>query len=390
MDETLRRALTAHEAIRRQLEPLSAQFEALQRDLRIRNLIADADCTRTLRRAALGPVEDLRRSLQINALSSVAKELEVFRNLGVEIEKQFHLPQLSVTTKLLQELERAGSARTVAHYRDHKNQLHRAFEAMTTPWLNTENQLQSLAGFVGLQQIGHILRTKSRFDVELAEQLRPHLGDWQTRIDWPKEIFTDPLARSDFYVERGLDPDLTDFPASAFGQAITIAGIKSAPAPFIRAYDYEPDHQLNEEEAGFERTNDAHDRLQRFESHVRAFIDQRMTDTVCKNWIKHRIPGEMRQQWSEKQAKARDEGESEQPLIAYADFTDYVKIIVRKDNWDEAFAPVFRRKSLVEESFQRLYPIRVCTMHSRIITQDDELYLHSETRRLLKAMDIET
>ncbi len=282
----------------------------------------------------------------------------------------------------------AGSARAVAHYHDHKNQLLHAIEAMTTPWLNTENQLQSLAGFVGLQQIGHILRTKSPFDVELAEQLRPHFGDWQARIDWPKEIFTDPLARSDFYVERGLDPELTDFPASAFDQAITIAGIKSAPAHFIRAYDHEPDHQLNEEEAGFERTNDAHDRLLRFETRVRAFIDQRMTETVCKNWIKHRIPGEMRQQWIEKQAKARDEGESEQPLIAYADFTDYVKIIVRKDNWDEAFAPVFRRKSLVEESFQRLYPIRVCTMHSRIITQDDELYLHSETRRLLIAMDI--
>ena len=104
----------------------------------------------------------------------------------------------------------------------------------------------------------------------------------------------------------------------------------------------------------------------------------------------HDGPDEMRKQWSDKQAKARDEGESEQPLIAYSDFTDYVTIIVWKDNWNEVFAPVFRRKSLVQESFQRLYPIRVCTMHSRIITHDDELYLLSETLRLLNAMDIKT
>ena len=341
-------------------------------------------------RAALGPVEDLRRSIQINTLSSVATELQVIRKFGVEIERQFHLPQLSVTTKLLQELEMDGPARAVAHYRDHTSQLRRAIESMTTPWLNTQNQLQSLAGFVGLQQIGHVLRTMSFFDVELAEQLRPQLGDWQARIDWPTEIFTDPLARSDFYVERGLDPDLTDFPASAFDQAITIAGIKRAPTPFIRAYGHALDHQRKEEDAGFERTNAAHDRLLRFESHVRAFIDQRMTETVGENWIKHRVPGEIRKQWNDKQAKARDEGESEQPLIAYADFTDYMTIIVRNDNWDEVFAPVFRRKSLVQESFQRLYPIRVCTMHSRIITHDDELYLLSETQRLLNAMDIKT
>ena len=222
MDETLRRALTTHEAVRRQLNSLSVQIEALQPDSGIRHLIADANRTHTLMRAALGPVEGLRRSLQINTLLSVATELQVIRKFGVEIERQFHLPQLSVTTKLLQELEMDGPARAVAHYRDYTSQLRRAIESMTTPWLNTQNQLQSLAGFVGLQQIGHVLRTMSFFDVELAEQLRPQLGDWQARIDWPTEIFTDPLARSDFYVERGLDPDLTDFPASAIDQAIRL------------------------------------------------------------------------------------------------------------------------------------------------------------------------
>ena len=69
------------------------------------------------------------------------------------------------------------------------------------------------------------------------------------------------------------------------------------------------------------------------------------------------------------------------------DFTDYVPIIIRKDNWQAVFQPVFKRPTLVQESFQRLYPIRNCVMHSCIIIQDDELYLHAETTRLLKAIN---
>ena len=223
-----------------------------------------------------------------------------------------------------------------------------------------------------------------------ADRLRPRLGDWRTRIDWPSAIFTDPLARSDFYVDRGLDPALTDFPVNAFDQAITIAGIKRAPPPFIRAYDHASERERDEEEAGFERTNDAHDRLQRFETHIRRFIDQRMTAAFGENWINRRVARPIRQQWNERREKAREDGEPERSLIAYADFTHYETIIVQKDNWEQVFAPVFRRKTLVQESFQRLYPIRVCTMHARIITQDDELYLFAETARLLRAMGNKT
>ena len=139
-----------------------------------------------------------------------------------------------------------------------------------------------------------------------------------------------------------------------------------------------------------QRNNAAHDRLQRFETHVRRFIDELMTAAIGKNWIKHRVSGPMRQQWGDKRVDALARGETEGPLIAYADFTDYEEIIVRDDNWKEVFRAVFGRKTLVHESFQRLYPIRVCTMHARIITQDDELFLHAETRRILAAIGIET
>ncbi len=55
-------------------------------------------------------------------------------------------------------------------------------------------------------------------------------------------------------------------------------------------------------------------------------------------------------------------------------------------NWNAAFAPFFKRQESVRESFQRLYPIRLDTAHARLITQDDELLLYVEVKRLVKVM----
>ena len=60
----------------------------------------------------------------------------------------------------------------------------------------------------------------------------------------------------------------------------------------------------------------------------------------------------------------------------------------RKDNWQKVFEPIFGRAAFVQETFQRIYPIRICTMHARLITQDDELYLYVETKRILAAIGI--
>ena len=148
----------------------------------------------------------------------------------------------------------------------------------------------------------------------------------------------------------------------------------------------DPDH--DDEEAGFVRTNTAHNRLQRFETHIRRFIERQLREVSGDNWMKERVPPQILEDWQAKQRRARDSGEPDRPAIAYADFTHYEQIILRKDNWQDVFAPVFTRRTLVQESFQRLYPIRVCAMHARIITQDDELYLHVETKRLLASIGI--
>ena len=153
--------------------------------------------------------------------------------------------------------------------------------------------------------------------------------------------------------------------------------------PHKRAHDQHED----EHETKFERNNTAHNCLQRFETQMRQFISEQLEYNIGENWLEDRIPPDIVKEWKYKQKTARDKGEPPQPLIEYADFTDYQRIIENKNNWNDVFLRFFLRKTSVQESLQRLYPIRVCTMHARFITQDDELYLWAETRRLSLAME---
>src|SRR5438105_14140695 len=111
-----------------------------------------------------------------------------------------------------------------------------------------------------------------------------------------------------------------------------------------------------------------------------------MAAAFGEDWIKHRVPHEICQRWHEKRAKRC---EREWPLLAYADFTDYLPIITKKNNWDAVFKPVFRRAEFVIEiisaSISDSYLHHACV---RLITQDDELYLYVETKRVLTAVGI--
>ena len=340
---------------------------------------------RDLLRVALGPYEDMRRAGFFKPGAQLGEELQRIRALIGTIEKQFYLPKVAEVTNLLRTFE-SDVAKVRKHYKTPMSGLRHALESMRTPWLDRENLARSVEGFVKLQGIGHALCTMHAFDPRLTDMLRIGLGDWREKIRWPSEIFSDPLARTNFYAERGLDPTLTAFPAKAFEQSVSIAGIEENLVPVSPAYDLEGEEGEAEEEIIFERNSKAHDRLQRFETLIRKFIDEMMYPVFGENWIKRQVPGEIRKKWLAKRQKAQENGERERPLIDYADFTDYVKIITGEDNWEKVFEAVFIRKTSVQESFQRLYPIRNCTMHARLITQDDELYLYAEIKRISAAI----
>ncbi len=381
--------LIARDVLRTQLEPIADAMKAISAG---NKTILDAWKIRSFResvRAAFGPIEELQRRAELATLALPSTEqFSRMRDLMLEVNKQFYQPEIAAAAKLLVGFENSEIANVMKRYQVQMAEMQRSMQAMSTSWVNALDRTQSLEGFVALHGLGRGLGTMQPFGARLSDALRTDLGDWRPRIDWPSDIFVDPIARTTFYRERGLNSALTAFPHTAFEQIVGSAGLRGSPTPVANGYDVSREREVDETETAFERTNAAHDTIQRFETQLRRFIHERMHQEFGADWIKHQVPGDMRKDWVAKKEWAKDDGEPDRPLIAYADFSDYVTIISQKDNWLSVFQGVFRRKTSVQESFQRLNPIRICTMHSRLITQDDELLLMVETKRILKAMGI--
>jgi len=356
---------TALQRAVRDLQPLQSVFAEQERLARIiepyRGVLDEATRTSRLIDEALG------RNGIADLMAQTAAMAERFR-----------LPELEAIAALRNNLVQPGILEALDRYRLEADVVSRAMAEMKSPWLDLQNQLASVSALTELHGMGHAIATLPSFDDQVTTALRIDLGDWRGPLALDPPALLDPTTRSEFYIARGFDPGLTDFPVPAFRDGLTSAGLYEAPD--------EDEEEADDTEAGFMRTNEAHDRLMRFEYRLRIFIDEAMTLAIGADWVRHRVPEPMRTAWEDKKNRGLAAGEAEQPLIAYADFTDYVGIIIRKDNWRDVFGEMFQHKPSVEESFRRLYPVRICTMHARPITQDDALFLLVEIKRLGKAM----
>ena len=330
-------------------------------------------------RMVMGPMWELKRTGLFDEDAPWRKAAALASQAMADFEARFRLPN-HLESALLAEQFRA---RSIAEKLAFPNEgvaalaLQQAMEKMTTPWLDQQETMRSISSFAEIQRIGEAVRIMPAFDDSLAASLRASLGDWRDPISWRPEVFTDLAVRGDFYVELGFNPALTRFPLPAFEQGLEIAGLEQVPAE---------SESVDAEEDGLVRTNAAHDQLQRVERSLRKFIDLQLTRAFGPDWAKHRLPNGIYDSWQEKKRKAEEAGAEERALIEYSDFTDYAPILCRRDNWREVFRPFFGREESVRETFQRLHPVRLDVAHARLVTQDDELLLRVEVRRLEKAI----
>lgn len=330
-------------------------------------------------------MEDLARTHALLATSSLLRDLGQTARILKQFESQFRLPLLADIGRIAAEFETSSVSKMLARFVEDKSVLERAMGQMATPWLHLQDSMRSVAAFAELQGMGRALESLSGFDHRLTEALRAGLGDWREPISWQPDVLFDAGRRAEFYEGLGFNPDLTALPALAFSETLEIAGLRRERPVLVALYGAPvPRLEDESEEEDEGRATAAYDWLHRLETQVRRFIDRCMTEAFGPDWPRHRLPNDMHNKWEDKKRKAQEGGAAERPLVAYADFTDYALVICRGDNWRQVFQPFFRRQENVRESFQRLHPIRLATMHARPITQDDELLLYVEVRRLTK------
>jgi len=107
-----------------------------------------------------------------------------------------------------------------------------------------------------------------------------------------------------------------------------------------------------------------------FEAEMRRFLVQKLKLAYGEKWWKRGILKGIRDNCEKRRKDAIIEGEKE-PLENYMDFSDYVQIIERRDNWKSIFKSAFRRKREVSVKLMELKEIRDRIMHRRHIEERD-------------------
>jgi hypothetical protein len=340
----------------------------------IRDLaVLRSDIYSVFRRSGVSEVE--RLALGINSrdtTTDISRSIESLTSARAIYEQAFRLPQLGEIEQL---------ARGLAHHRSLVDAaavgscvIQQAMAQMHSPWLHSINSAASAGAFADLIRIGREIQQLRPFDEALSSSLRTTLGDWREDLT-PSIALADPVLRVDFYRDRGFDPEVVNFPAPAFEEVLQIAGFQV----------WQEIEIVDEADDGTTHAAMAFRALRRLETEIRDFIVERLVALCGDKWYRQRLPSDMLQTWTEKKAKDTTSG-SDLPLIDYADFSDYIKIIERKDNWNDVFQKVFGRKEDVQESFRRLGPIRISTMHARLVLKEDLLLMASESTRILKAI----
>ncbi len=324
-------------------------------------------------RAVYAPLADLRANGMLEALSGSLESARVAQGALSAYERNFDLPDFERISKLAREVTGATA------YMD-ALRIDELAARMDVPWLDHTNAIGSFAAFAEVQHMGYALAHQSPFDDTLTAQLRVQLGDWRDPITLPDVLAGNIPARSAFYADLGLRRELTDFPAEAFDESLEIAGFRDEPPTLIELYGDPFPRSADAEEVAFVRTNRAYDWIMRFETHLRRFIDAVLTKEFGPDWPRHKLPNGLYDSWRKKQKDSEEAGKGGFPLICYADFTDYERVILKRDLWP-LFSQFFRTEASARESLQRLYLPRIETMHGRAISQEDELYLYVELRR---------
>lgn len=131
------------------------------------------------------------------------------------------------------------------------------------------------------------------------------------------------------------------------------------------------------------KREDAYEMLKRLETRLRECMQTRL-EKASKNWWNERIPEDVQDR--AKFRKERNEkqwpwhAEEDLPLILYVDFTDYIKIIIRRDNWEQVFKRIFQDRDIILAKLRELESIRNAIAHVRELSQSQlqKLKLYSE------------
>lgn len=212
-------------------------------------------------------------------------------------------------------------------------------------------------------------------------------GDWYTKPDLPDRFWRDLGYRRGYYADAEVDAGLI-YTTPETAVAVTIesglaGGISDGEASVATFEIGGMSMQIRS--ANF--MLDAFQVVDGFERTLRLLISQKLSTLAGPRWFKQRVDGKLHQKARENRAAAMANGERDEELISYLDLGDLTGVLLRKDNWDEAFGCVFPNRERLSHDLQALVALRRPTMHARNLDGVQLVELMCVIRRLTQFID---
>lgn len=131
--------------------------------------------------------------------------------------------------------------------------------------------------------------------------------------------------------------------------------------------------------------------LEKLENKLRECVSRTLHRIAGDNWWDERVPPDVRE--NAEKNKERNEKpwpwmkNVDYPLIYYVDFTGYRKIILKRDNWREAFKEIFKDEIIIDAKLRELEIIRNNIAHNRKLTPDQYEILVVNSKHIIKCID---
>lgn len=168
-------------------------------------------------------------------------------------------------------------------------------------------------------------------------------------------------------------------PEPYLSDALIASGLNSSlihsplyPLPSVEPMRAPKEVRLRAREADRRRLVDAYDILMTLELRLRDIVEDKLRELHGDQWWRRGVPEAVKQECAQrKQERESPLGPAYHP-IDYCYVDELKSIIIRADNWDQAFKPLFGNKLQVEAMFLWIGPIRNDIAHPRPIS--DEAY----------------
>ena len=234
---------------------------------------------------------------------------------------------------------------------------------------------ESVSRFSCLSHLSHVIHSEEPFSSTVRKLLDNEFGDIST-----PNLSDNADERDEAAIRAGLNPELIAFPRSTYPRVLFSAGFRLsfASVPVPQAIE-EPDADAAFDPHHWQIFNELEQRL-------RQVVEQRLKNLSGSNWTRQRVPQTVLERWQARQQEDRTDGTSVYADIQYADFMDLADVITKRDNWREAFQPIFEDPNDIAVSLRRLHPVRKALAHSRPLGRADVLTLVSEATRIFRAL----